>query len=76
VLETRFSPLNRYPGERQGRRKMKYNRRRKEKTRLNFYFEGGGKIITLLEGFQVSPARPSDKNSMKIKMLELCKLVA
>jgi len=62
--------------ERERRRKMKYNRRRNEKTRLKFYFEGGRKIITLLEGSQGSPAHPSDKNSMKIKMLELCKLVA
>jgi hypothetical protein len=55
---------------------MKYNRRRNGKTRLNSYFEGGRKSIILLEGSQVSPAHPSDKNSMKIKMLELCKLVA
>ena len=55
---------------------MKYNRIRNGKTRLNIYFEGGRKSITLLEGSQVSPARPSDKKSIKIKMLELCKLVA
>jgi hypothetical protein len=55
---------------------MKYNRRINGKTRLNSYFEGGRKSIILLAVSQVSPAHPSDKKSMKINMLELCKLVA
>jgi hypothetical protein len=35
----------------------------------------GEKKIVLLEGFQASPARPSDKDSMKVKTLEWLKIV-
>lgn len=33
--------------------------------------QGGRKSITLLECFQVSPAPPSDKSGMKVKVLEV-----
>jgi hypothetical protein len=34
-----------------------------------------GRAVILLEGSQASPARPSDKESMKVKMLEWLEVV-
>jgi hypothetical protein len=46
-------------GERERERKCSY------RLQLHPSSEGGGQSTTLLESFQDSPARPSDKSSMK-----------
>jgi hypothetical protein len=42
----------------------------KGRSERHIIFQGEGKSITLLKGSQATPARPSDTNNVKVKMLE------
>jgi hypothetical protein len=60
--------------DRKIRRRVDAKRKSRTEARDTLFSEeggGGGKSITLLEGFQATPARPSDRNNVKVSKSKL-----